>query len=281
LFGIIAPMPAISPPADFRADSAVEARGGGHYLAQVTEAWSGPPGPNGGYIAALVLRAIRAEVADEARRPRSLSLHYLRPPASGPAEIAVIVERSGRGATTCSARLAQGGKLRTLALCTLAIDYESAADWSSPPPPVPRPEEVEPLDSRPMVPEIFHQHEFRPTFGDPPFTGSDSTIVGGWVRTRKPTRLDPELIALYSDVFWPASFPRLSGPALAPTIDLSIHFRADPPAGEHEFVLGRFSSTTSAGGFFEEDGELWSVEGTLLAQSRQLALIRPIPQAAG
>jgi acyl-CoA thioesterase len=42
-----------------------------------------------------------------------------------------------------------------------------------------------------------------------------------------------------------------------------------------EPVLARFSSKTSHGGFFEEDGEIWAPDGTLLAQSRQLALLVP------
>jgi hypothetical protein len=40
-------------------------------------------------------------------------------------------------------------------------------------------------------------------------------------------------------------------------------------------VLARFASRTSHGGFFEEDGEIWAPDGTLLAQSRQLALLLP------
>jgi hypothetical protein len=32
-------------------------------------------------------------------------------------------------------------------------------------------------------------------------------------------------------------------------------------------------SSTSAGGLFEEGGELWSRDGVLLAQSRRLALL--------
>jgi acyl-CoA thioesterase len=41
-----------------------------------------------------------------------------------------------------------------------------------------------------------------------------------------------------------------------------------------EWVLADYRSRISAGGVWEEDGELWAPDGTLLAQSRQLALIR-------
>ena len=49
-----------------------------------------------------------------------------------------------------------------------------------------------------------------------------------------------------------------------------------PPAGEHPFVATTFVSRLAAGGVVEADGELWSEDGRLLAQSRQLALIRPL-----
>ena len=41
-----------------------------------------------------------------------------------------------------------------------------------------------------------------------------------------------------------------------------------------DWVLADYRSRFSAGGAWEEDGELWAPDGTLLAQSRQLALIR-------
>ena len=68
----------------------------------------------------------------------------------------------------------------------------------------------------------------------------------------------------------------------APTIDLTVHFRAPRAAAALEPgapVLAVFRSTTAAAGFFEEDGELWTREGVLLAHTRQLALLNPLDRA--
>lgn len=267
--------------ASFTADSAVRSQGAGRYAARTHHAWSGPPGPNGGYVAALLLRAIRAEVPEPERLPRSLTVHFLRPPAIGAIEIEVTVERSGRNASTCSARMTQEGRTMCLALCVLTGSYEAVAEFAEPSPAVRPPDELRAISTDEMRPAIFNQHEFRPAFGERPFVGADEGVVGGWVRTRLPEPLEPELLAMYSDVWWPAAFPRLDEPAMMPTLELTIHFRAAPPPGAHPHVLCRFTSRTSAGGFVEEDGELWSEAGVLLAQSRQLALLRPIPDGAG
>ena len=76
---------------------------------------------------------------------------------------------------------------------------------------------------------------------------------------------------MLADAWWPSPLPRLTRPAALPTIDLTVHFRS-PPAADGP-VLAVFRSSTSSGGFFEEDGELWSGDGVLLAHSRQLALL--------
>jgi acyl-CoA thioesterase len=275
--GSSASVSATEAPADFRTDTAVERDPGGGWRAVIDPAWSGPPGPNGGYIAALLIRAIRAEVGDPGRTPRSITIHYLRPPADGEVTVAVTIERSGRTATTASARMVQNGKETCIALCVLGLTegFESAAEWSSPAPEVPPPESIEPLDTSFIPPRIFDQLEMRMLFGGIPFSGGEEALAGGWLRTKLPGPLEPELIAMYTDAWWPAPFPRLDGPMLAPTLDLTIHFRGMPPPGEHEHVLARFVSNTSAEGLFDEDGELWSADGKLLAQSRQLALCRP------
>ena len=64
---------------------------------------------------------------------------------------------------------------------------------------------------------------------------------------------------------------------IVPTLELTIHFRGEPPAGEHPWIKASFVSRVAAGGVVEEDGELWSTDGTLLVQSRQLAMMRQRP----
>jgi hypothetical protein len=52
-----------------------------------------------------------------------------------------------------------------------------------------------------------------------------------------------------------------------------VHVRATLPVPGP--LLARFSSQLARDGYFEETGELWTADGTLVAQSRQLALLLP------
>ncbi len=263
----------IQTPADFAVDSAVEALGSGRYRGRAPGAWFGPIAPNGGFLAAVVLRAMIAELDAGDREPRSLTAHFLRPPAEGELDIELRAERSGRTASTVSGRVEQGGRLMAIVICTFTRRYAAAAEWAPPAPAVPPPEEVEVADVREGAPRMFDQMENRPLFGTRMFAGEGEALVGGWLRPRVPHRVDHPLLAFLADAWWPSPFARLSAPSPAPTLDLTIHFRGVLPEGEHEFVLGRFESRAAIAGLFEEDGELWSQDGRLLAQSRQLALL--------
>jgi len=64
---------------------------------------------------------------------------------------------------------------------------------------------------------------------------------------------------------------------MAPTIDLTIHIRAPLQSikwDAGDWMLAQFVTNHASGGFIEEDGLVWSEEGTLLCMSRQLALAR-------
>ena len=98
----------------FDADTAVEELGGGRFGAEMSERWWVGKGPNGGYVAAVILRAIQASAGGE-RAPRSLTVHYQRAPLAGPVEIGVEVEREGGRVTFLSARMTQEGKVQATA----------------------------------------------------------------------------------------------------------------------------------------------------------------------
>jgi hypothetical protein len=72
---------------------------GGRYVAQLCEEWE-IWGPNGGYLAAIALRAA-GDVAQIAR-PRSFYCHFLRSPAFHPMQIEVTVLKRRRRAESFS-----------------------------------------------------------------------------------------------------------------------------------------------------------------------------------
>jgi hypothetical protein len=121
-------------------------------------------------------------------------------------------------------------------------------------------------------PPFLDRMVFQHRLGPPLFSRAEHAEVGGWLGLREERPLDAPAISVLADAWFPAPWPQLRTLAPAPTIDLTVHFRAPLPI-EHMLLLGRFRSALARDGFFDEDGELWTPGGTLVAQSRQLALL--------
>jgi acyl-CoA thioesterase len=260
----------------FDADTAVEPLGDGRFAAEMSERWWVGRGPNGGYVAAVVLRAILAATG-EARPPRSLTVQYPRAPKPGPVELRVEIEREGSRATFVSARMEQHGKVQATALAVLSENWAEDGFVDLEMPEAGEPGEMHPIEpsDRPGAPQMLQNYLVRPALGDPAFSGGPARN-GAWIRTREPHLLDAPLTAALLDTWFPAPFVRVESPRPAPTIDYTVHFRSPlPPAGAtaEDAYLVAFRSGLARHGFFEEDGELWSADGVLLAQSRQLALL--------
>lgn len=260
-------------PSRFATDTAVIPRGDRRYGALIDRGWLVVRGPNGGYLAALILRAITTDVADPTRRPRSFTVHYLRPPREGDAEILVQPERIGRTTTVVTARMMQDGKLTALAVAALGTDRPGPEFAHLMPPEVAAPDEIAAPPRNPVDIPMRERYETRLAFGRPPWEGEPAAeaLTGGWIRLADPEPLDVHVIAALTDAWFPAVFTVVREPLAVPTVDLTIHFR-DEPARVHDWCLTRFVSRHASHGFVEEDGEIWSRDGRLLAQSRQLAL---------
>lgn len=267
----------------FDADTAVTLVAPGLYRGSIDRGWWIINGPNGGYVAAIVLRALMEAVNDAQRAPRSLTLHYLRPPAEGPVDVAVTLERVGRTLTTATARLAQGDRLLALAIGAFASSRSGFSFEDRAMPSLPSVDSCERFrDKYPSSVELQKRYDSRWGLGDPLGSGSSRALIGGWIRFDEPRVTDALAVAAFTDAFAPAVFTRAGergggnsiGPV--PTIDLTIHFRAALPLASHTFgehCAAMFTSSWSREGFLEEDGELWSPDGVLLAQSRQLAIV--------
>jgi acyl-CoA thioesterase len=283
--------------------AADDGRGGGRtcFAVDVSPDWRAGRGPHGGYLAALILRALVETVADAARTPRSLTIHYARAPRPGPATIAVTVERAGRSLSTLSARMEQDGALVALALAAFSVPW-SAPDVAELPIPDVAPPDAERKSGVLLfggAPQFTRHLVLQPRIGAIPFTGSTEPMeVGAWLGLSEPRPIDALSLAFFSDALFSPPFIRRREPATSPTIDLTVHFRAaiagdwtaqatgKPNIGAgaagadggdpHELCFARFRSGVVHDGFFEEDGVIWSADGAVLAQSRQLAILMPI-----
>src|SRR5436305_1139745 len=81
----------------FDRDTAVRRTGDGTFEAEIEgQRWWVVRGPNGGFVAAIILRAIAEELGDPERPPRSLTVHYPSAPQPGTLEITVPRARIGR-----------------------------------------------------------------------------------------------------------------------------------------------------------------------------------------
>jgi acyl-CoA thioesterase len=268
---------------DFDRETAVRPLGDGRFESELDPAWWVHRGPNGGYLAAITLRALTEAVADAERSPRSLTVHYAAPPAEGALELATVIERAGRSLTSCSARLTQGGKLIGLALGAFARARPGPEFCDLQPPAAPPPEEcqrMEPPPDDPAMPAIAFRWDNRVVRGGVRGEPVGEAVMTRWIRLPEGRVVDGLVAAAITDAAIPAVFGRVDEPIMVPTVDLTIHFRSSlpvPGARADDYVLADFRTNVAAEGFLEEDGEIWSEEGVLLAQSRQLAAVLPLP----
>lgn len=261
----------------FSRDTELEKIESGLFRARIDTGWWVMRGPNGGYVAALLQRAAEQHVADPNRLPRSMTIHYLSPPTEGEAEISVNTERSGRTLSSLSLRMTQGDQVRAIAVACLAESRKGLEVNDMVMPNVPEAASLEKsTDSFIPIHQRYDQRYIEDFHID---QGAPQVGVAAWIRLSEEQELDYPLLAAYSDALRPSVFSLDAereeiGPV--PTVDLTIHYRSDPAdldLAPDAFVLAVCRSRFAKSGYVEEDGEIWSACGTLLLQSRQMAVM--------
>ncbi|MFF8907663.1 thioesterase family protein [Streptomyces olivaceoviridis] len=276
---------------EFDRDTAVTRREPGVYDIDLSADWTIISAVNGGYLLAVLGRALADTLPHP--DPFSVTAHYLTASRPGPAVVRTETVRTGRTLSTGQASLFQYDdegneveRIRVLAsygdLATLPDDVRTTA---TPP-------------AMPPLEQCFGSADAasgtRPPSGGSPVEGSsaiadrlmlklDPATLGwalgspsgkgemrAWFGLADGRDADPLSLLLAVDALPPTAF-ELGLKGWVPTVELTVHVRHRPAPGPL-----RVSITTRnlAGGFLEEDAEVWDSADRLVAQSRQLARVR-------
>lgn len=261
----------------FDIETEVELIDEGRFAVDVSSSWNIGDNPNGGYLTAIALKAIRCQGTPS--DPMSVTTHFIRPGSSGtPGEVTTSVLRAGKSVTTARATLWQGGKSRVEVLAAMGdLESDSGHDYelSIPPPAdLPAVENCVPRNGLEQGVTLFiadrvdlRVHPQTATAGT-----SDQAEMRGWIRFTDERPPDALSLVLFADAFAPSIFTRLGRVGWVPTIELTVHVRRPPAAG---WLMGRFVTEDLHDGRLIEDGWLWDSEGELVARSRQLAMLLP------
>jgi acyl-CoA thioesterase len=254
---------------DFDAETQLTAVGDGVFEVQVSDRWSGLASVNGGFLMAACLKALSAVLPFP--DPVTVSGLYLRPGNAGAAVIRTELIRSGRTTAFGEAHLVQGGK-EALRVTTAFSDLSGVTPQhaGATPPRLPAPEDCLRLSGLAAI-SMAKRFEYRAASVPGWFTGKPSgdPFAEFWMRFADGRPADTMTLPFIVDAAPPAV---LELGLSSTTIELTVHVRARPAPG---WLACRTSTRFVSGGYHEEDFEVWDSTGILVAQSRQLALVRP------
>lgn len=255
----------------FAIATGVHARQGGVFDATLDAGWSIGGRPNGGYLLAVAGRA--ALIAADRAHPLVISGHFLRPPSGGPAQVRTETLKSGRTVSTVRATLVQHevAVLDTLIACGDGVRDDP--EWTAgPPPALPPPEECLGGQPKDQYIELLDHVDIRLDPATAPFrqAGPSGTAqMSGWVRLHDGTDAGTLGLPLIADALPPTVFG-IGMRGWAPTVELTVLIRGVPEPGWLQCVA---STKLVAGGWFDEEADVYDSTGRLVAQSRQLALV--------
>ena len=259
---------------EFDADTRLSGEGPA-FEAWISDRWSGMAGVNGGFLLALCTRAL-GEVLPFPD-PLVVSGFFLRPGSPGSATVRTEVLRAGKTTAFGQASLWRDGKEVVHATAAFS-DLAKAADraghaptfTAAAAPDLPPPEECYalPPSSLPTV-TLTERIEYRAGAAPGWLTGqpSGNPAAEFWMRFRDGREPDLTALSLLVDAAAPVV---LEVGALSTTVELTVHLRGRPAPG---WLACRALTRFVAGGYHEEDFEIWDSAGALVAQSRQLALV--------
>ncbi|NBE52177.1 thioesterase family protein [Streptomyces boluensis] len=266
---------------EFDRDTAVVRRAPGVYDTELSAGWTIINAVNGGYLLAVLGRALADALPHP--DPFTVSAHYLTASQPGPAVIRTDTVRAGRTLSTGQASLfqyAEDGseveRIRVIAsygdLGALPDDVRTSAEPPAIPPidqcfgPQDAPEATPVQGSTAIADRLWLKLD-PDTLGWALGAPSGKGEMRSWFGLADGRDADPLSLLLAVDALPPTAFDLgLSG--WVPTVELTVHVRCRPAPGPLRVAI---RTRNLAGGFLEEDAEVWDSADRLVAQSRQLA----------
>jgi acyl-CoA thioesterase len=253
--------------------------GEGRWAGRIDPGYNIGANPNGGYLLAVASAAMRAALPAQ---PDALSVtaHYLKPGVpEADCAVDVAVLRTGRSLSTVRATLTQddGPRLELLAAMGRLADADAEepanATLEPAPPAMPPPDACTPRSpgEQGVALPILDRLDVRLHPDEARAGAAGRAQVSGWIRFRDGREPDALATLLFADAFAPAVFGLLGAVGWVPTVELTVQVRRRPAPG---WMLAQFRTVDLADGRLIEDGLLWDARGRLVAQSRQLALVR-------
>ncbi|MHB9758690.1 thioesterase family protein [Streptomyces sp. BYX5S] len=279
--------PATIGDSEFDRDTAVTRRAGepGVYDIDLSAGWTIINALNGGYLLAVLGRALADALPHD--DPFTISAHYLTASAPGPAVIRTDVARTGRTLSTGQASLLQyaedGSEVERIRVIASYGDLDTLPDdvrTSAEPPVMPAIEQCfgagDAPEGAPAVPgssaisDRLHLKLDPATLGWALGAPSGKGEMRAWFGLADGRDMDPLSLLLAVDALPPTAF-EMGLMGWVPTVELTVHVRCRPAPGPLRVAI---TTRNLAGGFLEEDAEVWDAKDRLVAQSRQLARVR-------
>ncbi|MFI5805323.1 thioesterase family protein [Streptomyces sp. NPDC051561] len=265
---------------EFDRDTTVLLREPGVYDVQLAAGWTIINALNGGYLLAVIGRALSDALPHP--DPFTVSAHYFSPSQPGPAVIRTELVRSGRTLSSGQASLLQvdeeGREVERIRVLASYGDLDALSDdvrTTAKPPAIPPLEHClgaadGPAPKIPGSNAITERLDLRldpATVGWAVGAPSGKGEMRAWFGLADGRDADPLSLLLTVDALPPTSF-ELGLKGWTPTVELTTHIRCRPAPGPLRVSI---VTRNLAGGFLEEDAEVWDSADRLVAQSRQLA----------
>jgi acyl-CoA thioesterase len=262
------------PAGDLESALALSRSGAGAWTAHADPNYESANGMFGGWTAAMLLRAVCAEVDGEAA-PTAINVNFVGKIEPG-SDLLIRTRRVGGGRSVGYWQIELTTADITLAVASVVLTKRRETDGhlEVKMPVAPDPATLIAVHAAPGP--CGERISDRPIFGLPPFS-QESTYSTSWVRETSGRAVDHAQLALLADHRAPRSFFWSDGPRPSSTLTLSVYFHAtesELAAVGDEEILSEAFGIRGADSTSEEHLRLWSRRGELLATSVQMAWYR-------